>query len=57
MRYDELAVRESSGDPQSKLWLIGDSPPEQWESALEEPLDRRHPARHNIWTPVVAGSE
>jgi hypothetical protein len=32
---------------------MGDSPPEQWKSSLEEPLDRRHPARHNIWTPVV----
>jgi hypothetical protein len=46
-------VRESSGDPRSKLWLIGDSPPEQWKMALTEPLDRRHPARHSIWTPIA----
>lgn len=46
-------MRESSGDPRSRLWLVADSPPPQWETLLREPLDPRHPARHNIWTPIA----
>ena len=26
-----------------------------WEEFLDGPLDSRHPARHNIWTPVLEG--
>ena len=45
-------LRES-GSKNSSIWLIGDSIPTTWEKALESPLDPRHPARHNIWTPVL----
>ena len=47
-------LRES-GDRNSSIWLIGDSSPERWREWLHEPLDSRHPARHNIWTPVLEG--
>lgn len=36
-----------------RIWLIGDSPPKNWHDRLKVPLDSRHPARHNIWTPVL----
>ena len=32
-----------------------DSSPPNWLESLDEPLDSRHPARHNIWTPVLEG--
>ena len=35
------------------IWLIGDSSPAKWEADLDDPLDARHPARHNIWTPIL----
>jgi hypothetical protein len=46
-----------NSDPNSPIWLLGDSPStnEQIEK-LEpkiEPLDRRHPTRHTIWTPIL----
>lgn len=41
------------GSPEFPIWLIGDSPPKNWHDKLAVPLDRRHPARHNIWTPVL----
>ena len=47
-------LRES-GNKNSSIWLIGDSSPPQWREYLDEPLDARHPARHNIWTPVLEG--
>ena len=37
------------------IWLIGDSSPANWEANLVDPLDSRHPARHNIWTPILEG--
>lgn len=46
-------MRPSAGPESSPLWLIGDSPPKIWHEQLDDPLDRRHPARHNIWTPVL----
>ena len=46
-------MRESAGDPEFPIWLIGDSPPEKWADKLDTPLDPRHPARHNIWTSVA----
>jgi len=46
-------MRESAGDPEFPIWLIGDSPPEKWAAELDTPLDPRHPARHNIWTSVA----
>ncbi len=47
-------MRES-GNKNSSIWLIGDSSPPRWSEYLDEPLDSRHPARHNIWTPVLEG--
>ena len=47
-------LRES-GNRNSVIWLIGDSSPPKWEEYLNEPLDSKHPARHNIWTPVLEG--
>lgn len=34
------------------IWLLGDSNPVN-DSDVEFPLDPRHPAIHNIWTPVL----
>ena len=48
-------MKRESGSKKSSIWLIGDSSPSTWESLLDEPLDSRHPARHNIWTPVLEG--
>ena len=47
-------LRES-GNRNSAIWLIGDSSPPNWSERLDGPLDSRHPARHNIWTPVLEG--
>ena len=44
-----------TGCKHSQIWLIGDSPPPRWEERLTEPLDPRHPSRHNIWTPIADG--
>lgn len=44
---------QESGDKDSAIWLLGDSSPLGWGEFLSEPLDSRHPARHNIWTPVL----
>ena len=48
-------MQRESGNRDSSIWLIGDSSPPRWEEDLDEPLDSRHPARHNIWTPVLEG--
>ena len=48
-------MERESGCKSSPIWLIGDSPPKNWKDELSEPFDSRHPARHNIWTPVVDG--
>ncbi|MGB7984979.1 MAG: hypothetical protein WCF54_07460 [Terracidiphilus sp.] len=45
------------GDLNSPIWLLGDSPSttkhiEELEPKIE-PLDRRHPTRHTIWTPIL----
>jgi hypothetical protein len=47
-------MKDSYGDKTSRIWLIGDSPPEKWKDLLRYPLDSHHPAVHNIWTPVLA---
>ncbi len=44
-----------SGNKNSSIWLIGDSSPQNWSESLDKPLDSRHPARHNIWTPILDG--
>jgi hypothetical protein len=41
------------GNKRSKVWLIGDSAPEQWEDNLLHPFDEKHPIIHNIWTPII----
>lgn len=46
-------MARAQGDTKSAIWLVGDSNPKNWESRLQEPLDSRHPARHNIWTPIL----
>ncbi len=48
-------MERESGCRNFPIWLIGDSPPENWKDRLSTPLDPRHPARHNIWTPVIDG--
>lgn len=48
-------MQRESGSKESSIWLLGDSSPSTWEKSLDEPLDSRHPARHNIWTPVLEG--
>ena len=49
-----LVLRES-GCKKFPIWLLGDSSPPKWRGLLHEPLDPRHPARHNIWTPILEG--
>ena len=48
-------MNRESGSKDFPIWLIGDSSPVNWEAVLDDPLDSRHPARHNIWTPVLEG--
>lgn len=48
-----MAVKRQDGNTQSQLWLLGDSSPKNWQDVLDTPFDPRHPARHNIWTPVL----
>lgn len=48
-------MQQESGNRDSAIWLIGDSSPLNWIDRLDVPLDSRHPARHNIWTPVLEG--
>lgn len=43
------------GSKKFSIWLIGDSNPKGWANVLNYPLDPRHPARHNIWTPILDG--
>ncbi len=43
------------GDRACPLWVLGDSNPTEWEDLLDSPLDPRHPARHNILTPILDG--
>jgi len=41
------------GNIKAPIWLIGDSAPSRWIDDLSHPFDRRHPAVHNIWTPII----
>ena len=45
------------GNAKGPLWLIGDSNPTNWADKLASPLDPRHPARHNIVTPILDGMQ
>jgi hypothetical protein len=46
-------MKREAGEPSFPIWLLGDSEPRNWNMVLDTPLDPRHPARHNIWTPVL----
>ena len=45
---------EFYGKMTAPIWLIGDSAPKR-DFLVRWPLDRRHPAVHNIWTPILYG--
>jgi hypothetical protein len=53
--YTKRMMTREIGDPVCPLWLLGDSNPTEWEDLLESRLDPRHPARHNIVTPIFDG--
>ncbi len=46
-------MKRETGDPNFPIWLLGDSEPRNWSMVLDTPFDPRHPARHNIWTPLL----
>jgi hypothetical protein len=46
-------MKRETGDRNSEIWLLGDSNPKSWHAVLKSPFDPRHPARHNVWTPVL----
>jgi hypothetical protein len=46
-------MKKETGNPSSPIWLLGDSNPKKWQDKLNTPLDPRHPAMHNIWTPII----
>lgn len=48
-------MNRDAGSKAFPIWLIADSSPPRWEEHLRQPLDPRHPARHNIWTPILEG--
>ena len=48
-------MNRDAGSKAFPIWLIADSSPARWEQHLRQPLDPRHPARHNIWTPILEG--
>ena len=48
-------MNRDAGSKSFPIWLIADSSPPRWEEHLRQPLDPRHPARHNIWTPILEG--
>lgn len=41
------------GKKESRIWLIGDSEPKNFSETLKNPLDYKHPAIHNIFTPII----
>lgn len=51
--YIGAIMKKEVGSRNSDIWLLGDSNPKNWQKVLKTPLDPRHPARHNIWTPVL----
>jgi hypothetical protein len=46
-------MKKETGDKNFPIWLLGDSNPKNWQDKLDTPLDPRHPAVHNIWTPII----
>lgn len=49
----EYRMNRDFGKKESKIWLIGDSEPKNFKEKLENPLDYKHPAIHNIFTPIL----
>ena len=45
-------MKEFYGKMTAPIWLIGDSAPKN-AGNVRWPLDVRHPAVHNIWTPIM----
>lgn len=48
-----MSMLQEAGERNFPLWLLGDSNPKNWADKLNKPLDPRHPAIHNIWTPII----
>lgn len=46
-------MKRDCGVIKSKIWLIGDSEPNNYSDKLENPLDLKHPTVHNIVTPIL----
>ncbi len=46
-------IKPENTDPDSPIWLLGDSPSANNLDKNLKPLDRRHPTRHTIWTPIL----
>lgn len=46
-------MKLENGRKNTALWMLGDSEPKNWSEKLDHPFDARHPAIHNIWTPVL----
>lgn len=51
--HEGWQMKREVGERKSRIWLLGDSAPKNWENLLDTPLDPLHPARHNIWTSVL----
>jgi len=52
-----MPMHKEAGDKHAPIWLLGDSNPRNWSEVLIVPLDPRHAARHNIWTPIIDASQ
>jgi hypothetical protein len=48
-----MTMIKEVGSKDFPIWLLGDSNPRNWAEKLLTPLDARHPAVHNIWTPIL----
>jgi hypothetical protein len=46
-------IKPENTDPDSPIWLLGDSPSANNLDKNLKPLDRKHPTRHTIWTPIL----
>lgn len=46
-------MARDNGRYKSAIWLLGDSPPARHSDNLDDPLDWKHPTRHNIFTPLL----
>lgn len=46
-------MNRDCGDIGCKVWLIGDSEPDNYSEELQNPFDWKHPTVHNIFTPIL----